>query len=272
MQNNIGISPSPGTISRQTVSTQSAEGSQTSANMGQFATNLFPRLNSSLFQNLFQIILQLLSALLQVNQPKDPPRLNLSEAQESKLKSLLGINPSAPFTVSVLDNNGDGEVSAGDTAIVNGGITGGVLTQRTLSESDAQAINQAKALPQAFTDNRAKWEAALQNSDGQIEYTRQQSCFCLYDVVRPMNVTEQNGEIIAANYADTGEAVPENIRENLASVSDIFDRLYNAYQSNAERIDVSYDPDYGYPSSVYIDQSSMIADEEMSYRISDMKI
>jgi hypothetical protein len=86
-----------------------------------------------------------------------------------------------------------------------------------------------------------------------------------------MRITESNGNIIDATYADTGETVPSYIRDGLLTMSERFDQLEEAYLSGADRVDVSYDAQLGYPSSVYIDRSFMMADEEISYSIKDLE-
>lgn len=202
---------------------------------------------------------------------KTPPTLNLSSTQESSLKNLLGFTNGAPVGVQVLDRNRDGAISAGDVAVVSGGITGGEILRHTLTAQDIKVINGATTLPADLTANRAKWEQAT--ADGQsVSYTAQSSCFCPPDYTRPMNITEQNGRITDATYADTGEAVPVYVRDSLLTMNERFDQLQDAYTSGAEQVDVTYDAQLGYPSSVLIDQSFQMADEEIRYTIKDLQV
>jgi len=66
--------------------------------------------------------------------------------------------------------------------------------------------------------------------------------------------------------------VPENIRENLLSVNEIFDVIENAYNSGAEEVNVTYDEEYGYPTSVFINQDFNMQDEEVYYNLSNMQL
>ncbi|WP_298613180.1 DUF6174 domain-containing protein [uncultured Thiothrix sp.] len=204
------------------------------------------------------------------HKPDRTPTLNLTSEQEAGLKNLLGFSNEA-VSVKVLDRQRDKALSAGDVVVVSGGITGGEITRHTLTQKDIDQLNGKTTLPQDFLDSRAKWDAATSNAQS-VSYTAQNSCFCPPDYTRPMNITEQNGKIIDATYADTGEVVPSYIRDGLLTMNERFDQLEQAYLSGADRIDVSYDPRLGYPSSVYVDQSFMIADEELSYTIKDLAV
>ena len=51
------------------------------------------------------------------------------------------------------------------------------------------------------------------------------------------------------------------------TIDGLFDRIADAWASNAASIRVTWDRQFGYPRSVFIDQSLMIADEEQSWTI-----
>ncbi|MEZ5538209.1 MAG: DUF6174 domain-containing protein [Thiolinea sp.] len=239
--------------------------------------------DNAILQQLLQLIQQLLQQCShQPDDPKQPPQppqpqepkpVELTPNQQSNLRELLNIEPNAPFVVQVLDEDGSGTVSVGDTAVANGGITGGEIARKTLTADDVAQINQTKgSVPQELTDNLQKWQSFTGGPDEFVSYTTQQSCFCPQDFTRPINITESNGQITSAVYADTNEQVPDNVRDSLQTVDQRFEQLQNAYENGAATINVQYDPQFGYPTSVFIDQSQMIADEEVSYTISDLGI
>lgn len=235
------------------------------------AINPAPQFSNTILQLLLQLILQLLQQLLQPE--PEPKSLDLSKLQQDNLKQLMGFDPNAPIGVEIQDNDGSGTVSVGDTAIASGGITGGEISRRTLTADDVAQINQTKgSTPQAFTDNLQKWQSYTDGPDESVSYTTQQSCFCPSEFTRPMNITESNGEITSATYADTNEPVPDNIRQSLSTVDQRFEQLQSAYENGADTVNVQYDPQFGFPTSVFIDQSQMIADEEISYTITNLGI
>ncbi|TXH69779.1 MAG: hypothetical protein E6Q85_08310 [Thiothrix sp.] len=222
--------------------------------------------------SIMSVVQQLLSMLQKGGntKPDRAPTLKLTSEQEAGLKNLLGFSTEA-VSVKVLDRQRDKTLSAGDVVVISGGITGGEITRHTLTQKDIDQLNGNTKLPQDLIDSRAKWDAATSDAQS-VSYTAQNSCFCPPDYTRPMNITEQNGKIIDATYADTGEAVPSYIRDGLLTMDERFEQLEQAYLSGADRIDVSYDARLGYPSSVYVDQSFMMADEELSYTIKDLAI
>lgn len=217
------------------------------------------------------LVQQLLSLLQKggANKPERPATLKLTDEQESGLKNLLGFGNES-VRLKALDKQGDKELSAGDVVVVYGGIRGGEITRHTLTQNDMDQLNGNASLPAELVANRAKWDSATGGADTYVQYTAQNSCFCPPDYNRPMNIAERDGKIIDATYADTGEAVPSYIRDGLLTMDERFDQLEEAYLSGSDRIDVTYDPTFGYPSSVYVDRSFMIADEELSYNIQDL--
>ena len=58
---------------------------------------------------------------------------------------------------------------------------------------------------------------------------------------------------------------------NRLSVDDLFKQIDEAISNGAEKVQVEYDPQFGFPTSIYIDRSSMIADEESSIKVSNFQ-
>jgi flagellar basal body-associated protein FliL len=78
--------------------------------------------------------------------PVTPQSLTLNANQQTNLRSLLGLTPSSAFTVNVLDQNADRQLSPGDIAIMYGGIANTEISRRTLSVADVTSINADAAL------------------------------------------------------------------------------------------------------------------------------
>ena len=99
--------------------------------------------------------------------------------------------------------------------------------------------------------------------------TRTISCFCGPDYTLPMSYQVINNSIDATTliYADGGSKVTMEWIE-LQRVEDMFAMIQEAIDSKAESITVSYDTTLWYPTSLSIDRSKMIADEEMYYTFS----
>ena len=79
-------------------------------------------------------------------------------------------------------------------------------------------------------------------------------------------VTVRNKQVISTETNNTNffEPLPE-----ARTIDDWFDVLKRAIDRKAERIVVTYDKVFGFPADVYIDISTMIADEEQGWTISN---
>jgi hypothetical protein len=240
--------------------------------------NLNTGLANANWTNLLNILQQLLQQLTNPNSNPNPrpntPSLQLNDSQNKNLRSLLGLQDSSPFTVGVLDKNGNGKLNAGDVAVTYGGITGGEVSRHVLTAADIKAIN-GSTNPNTgnlttLNNNEAKWKAATAN--GNYDYTVQYGGFTAPEYRRPITVSVNNGQVSNMTYADTGEAVSAERQASVPSMSDLFQELRDAYKNNAAQVNVTYDATYGYPSSLYIDRSAAIADEEVSYSVSNVRV
>jgi Family of unknown function (DUF6174) len=116
--------------------------------------------------------------------------------------------------------------------------------------------------------NRARWRE-LQVDDYEFEF--QQFCFCPEDAIREVAVVVQDGEIASLRYTDDGATADESLFQ-LATVEALFDEIATALLQGAELVQVTYDPDSGYPTAVEIDNSSTIADEERQFTITRLML
>ena len=144
-------------------------------------------------------------------------------------------------------------------------LAGCPAPQGTLPDDQAQGGPvDAAYLPDDFTGARALWIAA-----GVDDYamTLQRSCFCpVPDYTGPFAVAVEEGEL--ASVMLEGAAVDV---ERGMTVEALFDLVSDAYARDAVRIDVEYDAEYGFPSSVSIDYDERIADEETGYTVTDFQ-
>lgn len=130
---------------------------------------------------------------------------------------------------------------------------------------DAQKSLELKAVQANLDAAKALWKKAAKTS---YTMTQTRSCFCMDDSIRPMSFDVVNGSVMtgSAAYADAsgGKLSTELLsRTSLYTVEAAFDYIQEAINGKAERITVEYDATTGYPKSLYVDRSYMIADEEM---------
>lgn len=111
---------------------------------------------------------------------------------------------------------------------------------------------------------RERWQEAGFDA---YQMTLQRSCFCPEDYRGPFEVTVRNGAVESATF--NGTAVDA---ERVLTVADLFDLLEDAYDQGAARVDVTFDDELGYPTSLYIDYNEQMADEEVGYTVSSVQV
>ncbi|MEZ5451491.1 MAG: DUF6174 domain-containing protein [Thiothrix sp.] len=220
--------------------------------------------------NIIQLLIEQLSKWSKGKpQPQPQPKpLELSKEQDQAIRNHFGIFGALSY--EVLDNNRDGTLSAGDELVISGGITNGEISRQKLTQKDVDAINGANLTDaQSQLDaNRAKWEA---QSIPDYSFTLERSCFCAEDARSPINIEVVGGKISSATFKDSGEPVPDELGYNKLTVDDLFDTIQQAIKDGAAQVDVTYDQQYGIPTSIYIDQNRQIADEEVSLTTSNFE-
>ncbi len=223
-------------------------------------------------------MIELISCKLPPTEPPTKPQpkpLQLTSQQDKAVRERFNVGSAMSY--EVLDSKKDGKLSAGDTLVISGGITGGEISRKKLTQQDVKAINAGGTggsdAQQQLDANRKKWNS-LDIQD--YSFTLQRNCFCRGDAIRPINIEVRDGSVAKATYADTGELLPDDRKTNKQSVYNlnadgVFNLVEQGIKSGAAKVDVRYDKQYGLPTSIYIDQSFQIADEEMGYTISNFQ-
>ncbi len=101
-------------------------------------------------------------------------------------------------------------------------------------------------------------------------FTLSRSCECSAETAGPFRIYVTGDSVDNATDLQ-GNAVDAEILAQLPTVDDIFQRIEDAETEGAASINVVYDPDGMYPTSVFIDYSEEIADEEYSVTVSDLE-
>jgi outer membrane lipoprotein-sorting protein len=126
------------------------------------------------------------------------------------------------------------------------------------------AAAQADTSRQEFAAALQKWRAAGIHN---YSFTLFQSCFCPGG--QPMRITVQDDKVLRASNARGGAATEALVVGQPLTLSDIFQKIEEAYAKPADHIRLTLNPQYGYPERVTIDYVEMMADEELIYTISD---
>lgn len=113
-------------------------------------------------------------------------------------------------------------------------------------------------------ENRARWASLSLTS---YEYVLRRGCFCTPAFIGPVRVRVDGGAVTQRTYVDVTEPVPTKPWELFPSVDGLFDILADAYERDAHRVVVTYDPESGVPLDVFIDYEENIADEELGFTV-----
>lgn len=110
--------------------------------------------------------------------------------------------------------------------------------------------------------NRERWRAHGVDS---YEYEFRRVCFCPPNQVGPVRVRVERGRVVAVIRVETGEPVPENELRHFPPVEGLFDAVEDAVRREVGALEVTYDPEYGYPTRIWIDVMPDAVDDGVLY-------
>ena len=124
-----------------------------------------------------------------------------------------------------------------------------------------------------FDKNLAKW------NDANISHYRYQlfiGCFCPFMEDMPITIEVMNGEIVSMT-SGKGTAIDStNPLYEIANRYSTIDRVFLALEADqtgdADEVVVAFDPTYGFPANVAVDNIKEAIDDEISYQISNFEI
>jgi len=204
---------------------------------------------------------------------------NLEDYEITLLQGAVGL-PSASSSTSassqygvfehlVVKNKETGEVDSiainrSDDGTLSSTVESLQFADTTVNADDYLNVVENPDL-QALNDNRQKFnETGFALYDFQLE----RSAFTVPEFLRPI-VTTVNGDGTASSrFADDGQAVPVDYPFANQSINDVFNIIEEAINNGAHDVNVTYDEQFGYPTSVSIDYDERIADEELFLNIS----
>ena len=120
----------------------------------------------------------------------------------------------------------------------------------------------------ALDKHLAQWQKADIHN---YSYVFQRSCFCMRDYTKAVLITVDNDVVVDAKFADSKGNLPDQLKINRQPISYLFDKIQDAIDRKAHSINVKYNEQFGYPTSISIDYDQQIADEELYLRASDFK-
>lgn len=123
-----------------------------------------------------------------------------------------------------------------------------------------------------FDKNLAKWQAAKITH---YSYSLSVSCFCAFMDQMPVAIEMKDGEIVSIT-STNGEVITStndlySILKSYAGMDMLFNQVKAALES-ADKVEVTYNPDNGFPTSIAIDQIEGAVDDELYITLGDFKV
>jgi hypothetical protein len=142
-------------------------------------------------------------------------------------------------------------------------LVGLALLVLAMSCSDAVGPGSGSEIKD-FVQARQRWQAQNLHT---YAFTFQRTCFCAN--VHPLFVVVLSDTVAGVFDLSTGSYVDTQLGE---TVDGLFTFVQNAITQHARLIRVEYDAAKGFPAEIDYDGSAQTADDEISFRISDVHL
>jgi hypothetical protein len=115
--------------------------------------------------------------------------------------------------------------------------------------------------------NRQRWESARLHD---YEFDYRLSCFCSPEATESVHIVVRGDQVSSVFRARDGLPALRQYG-SWPTVAALFDDVQRLLDQKADRLEVTYDPTYGYPRSISVDVYLMAADDESSQTASNLR-
>jgi uncharacterized protein DUF6174 len=115
--------------------------------------------------------------------------------------------------------------------------------------------------------NRQKWERARLHD---YEYDYHRVCFCTQASTEQVHIVVRADRVSTVTRARDGLPAITDFG-TWPSVADLFADVQRQIEQKADRLDVTYDPTYGYPKTIAVDVYLQAVDDEFSQLASNLR-
>lgn len=119
-----------------------------------------------------------------------------------------------------------------------------------------------------LTRAEARWAATGLNARGYV-LQQQRACFCP-DAQTVYTVTVRGGDVVLVSDPTTGLTLTADHNARFRTVPALFEEIRAAMRGPAVLLEVSYDPQRGFPRVVSLDRIPAAADDEVTYATSSV--
>ena len=129
-----------------------------------------------------------------------------------------------------------------------------------------QAETPGSQTAEDITKHRQEW---IDKQIANYRFTIERSCFCLEQSRGPVTVEVRGDQVTITNVA-TGEQGNDSFND-VTTITKVYDLLAQQAKDGADEIAVTYDDANAVPSTIKVDVSFQMADEELYYTISNFE-
>jgi hypothetical protein len=115
--------------------------------------------------------------------------------------------------------------------------------------------------------NRQRWASARLHD---YEYDYHLLCFCSPEATEQVHVVVRGDHVSAVTRTRDGLPAVNDFR-SWPTVEDLFADVERLIDQKADRLEVTYDPTYGYPRSIVVDVYLRAADDESSQTAANLR-
>ncbi len=121
--------------------------------------------------------------------------------------------------------------------------------------------------PGEFESNLQKWAKA---DLSHYRYELFIGCFCIFVENMPLVIEVKDGEVVSMAFKNGSEINPDftELFGRFATMDLIFAELEAGLGGEAEKVEVKYDENYGFPTDIWFDYILQAADDELSLTVS----
>ncbi|MDA1129823.1 MAG: DUF6174 domain-containing protein, partial [Chloroflexi bacterium] len=119
--------------------------------------------------------------------------------------------------------------------------------------------------------NRQLWDS---KAIERYHFEHRWICFCVADFRALVNITVRDGAIVDVKFVENQEnesTVGDPSAAEYYTVVGLFDIIQDAIDKKAFGVTVEYDSEFGYPTDVFIDYDSRMADEERGFMAGNLQ-
>jgi len=115
--------------------------------------------------------------------------------------------------------------------------------------------------------NRQRWASAAVHD---YEFDFQRSCFCAPQATEQVHIVVRQDAIVSVVRTSDGQSASTSFT-GWPRVDELFLDVQQRLEQHIARLDVSYDPTFGYPRSIIADVALMAADDEYALTAGNLR-